>query len=291
MERLLKGERIYDEDRCDTASGHLGAEIIEALSVLTERENVVGLARTTEKAQHLGVEIRKGDYSDRGELEKSFRSVDAVLLVSGMDAPSKRIEQHRNVIDSAKNAGVGKIVYTSIQGPMSVTAFSPVVQSNRQTEEDVRSSDMDWVIGRNGIYIEPDIEYIETYRKKGEISNCAGKGKCGYTSRAELAFAYAHMLTEDKHNGQTYNLHGEPITQYQLVDYLNMVFGTNLIYKPITLKEYRQERVVELGEFLGNIITGIYEGIHEGKFENRSHFAEAAGRQHQSWESYFKALR
>ena len=55
-----------------------------------------------------------------------------------------------------------------------------------------------------------------TNRKDGKITNCAGDGRCAYTTRAELADAYARMLTEDQHNGQTYNLAGPAITQYEL---------------------------------------------------------------------------
>ncbi len=273
------------------ASGQLGTEIIKATVALLARENVIGLARTPDKARNLGVEIRPGDYNDETVLEKSLQSVDTVLLVSGMDAPEKRIEQHRNVIRAAKNAGVKKIVYTSVQGAEEGTAFSPIIKSNRQTEEDVRTSGLDWVIGRNGIYIEPDVEYIETYKKSGAIINSAGDGKCGYTTRSELAYAYASMLTQDKHNGHTYNLHGEAITQYQLAEYLNSAFGTNLSYTPVTAEEYRQERIAELGEFLGTVIAGIYQGIRDGKADNPSHYYEAAGREHVSWPIYFAKLK
>jgi len=272
------------------ASGHLGSEIIKATAALHSAGQVIGMARTPEKAQHLDVEIRPGDYNDRIALEKSLQSVDAVLLVSGMDTPENRIGQHRNVIEAAKGAGVKKIVYTSVQGAEEGTAFSPIIQSNRQTERDVRESGLDWVIGRNGIYIEPDVEYIETYRKLGGIFNCAGDGKCGYTTRPELAYAYARMLTEDRHNGQTYNLHGEALTQQQLADYLNGAFGTELTYTAVSVEEYREERIAELGAFLGTIIAGIYQGIRDGKADNPSHFATAAGREHQSWHSYFQTL-
>jgi len=272
------------------ASGHLGSEIVKATVTLLSSEQVVGLARTPEKAQHLGVEIRPGDYGDRDALEKSLQSVDALLLVSGMDAPDKRIVQHRNVIEAAKSAGVKKVVYTSVQGAEEGTAFSPITLSNRQTEQDVRDSGLDWVIGRNGIYIEPDVEYIENYRAAGGIHNCAGDGKCGYTTRPELAYAYARMLTEDKHNAQTYNLHGEALTQQRLAEYLNSAFGTTLTYTPMTVEEYREERIAELGDFLGTIIAGIYQGILEGKADNPSHFRAAAGREHQSWPDYFAQL-
>jgi NAD(P)H dehydrogenase (quinone) len=243
------------------------------------------------KAEPLGVEVRPGDYTSQNELTKSLQGVDSLLLVSGMDAPDQRIGQHRNVIEAAKNAGVSKIVYTSIQGAEKDTAFSPVVQSNRQTEEDIRSSGLRWVIGRNGIYIEPDVEYIDTYKQRGEIANCAGKEKCGYTTRGELAVAYVRMLTEAKHDGQTYNLHGEAITQQQLAEYLNDAFGTDLKYRALTVAEYREERIAELGEFLGTVIAGIYEGIRNGAANNESHYCQAAGREHQSWQAYFDQLK
>ncbi len=150
---------------------------------------------------------------------------------------------------------------------------------------------MAWVIGRNGIYIEPDIEYMDHYRRAGSISNCAGDGQCGYTSRPELAHAFAHMLTEDKHDGHTYNLHGELLTQYQLTDHLNRAFGTQLNYREVSVEAYRQERTAELGEFLGGVIAGIYEGIRMGAYDNPSHYFEAAGRPHQTWADYFERLR
>lgn len=273
------------------ASGQLGSEIVRATAEIVGTENVIGLARTPSKAESLGVEIRPGDYTSRQDLQESLRGVDTLLLISGMDAPDKRIQQHRNVIDSAKQAGVRKIVYTSIQGAEQNTAFSPIVQSNRQTEQDVRESGIAWVIGRNGIYIEPDVDYIATYIERGEIANCAGDGKCGYTTRSELAYAYARMMTESKHDAQTYNLHGEAITQQQLTEYMNAAFGTDLKYRSMSVQEYREDRIAELGEFMGNVIAGIYEGIRNGEVNNPSHFTEAAGRDHLSWKVYFDGLK
>jgi NAD(P)H dehydrogenase (quinone) len=272
------------------ASGQLGTHIVRAMLALLPSANLVGLARTPDKAKHLGVEIRPGDYNEKDVLEESLQSVDAVLLVSGMDAPERRIEQHRNVIEAARSAGVKKMVYTSVQGAAQATAFSPIIQSNRQTEEDVRGSGLDWVIGRNGIYIEPDVEYVETYKKSGGITNCAGDGRCGYTTRPELAYAYARLVTEEKHNGHTYNLHGEAITQYELTDYLNSAFDTDLSYTPMTVEEYREDRVAELGEFMGTVITGIYQGIRDGEADNPSHYLEAADREHVSWPFYFASV-
>ena len=265
-----------------SASGHLGSAIVKALLKATKKENIIAIARTTEKAEHLGVEVRKGDYNSREDFNAALKGIDIVLLVSGMDEPQKRIQQHRNVIEAAKQNGVQKIVYTSIVGAEENNAFSPVVQSNRQTEEDIRNSGLQWVIGRNGIYIEPDLEYIDTYIKGGEIRNSADQGKCTYTSREELGYAYAKMLLEEKHNGNTYNLVGEAISQKQLADFINQVYGTKLVYNALSIEAYKADRIAGLGDFLGTIIAGIYEGIKNGANDVHSDYEKATGRPHKS---------
>lgn len=263
-----------------SASGKLGASIVEHLIKEIGKDNVIGIARTPERAQYLGVEIRKGDYNNREDFELALQGIDTVLLVSGMDEPQKRIIQHRNVIEAAKTNGVKKIVYTSIVGAEDGNAFSPIVQTNRQTEQDIIASGLDYVIGRNGIYIEPDLEYLDTYKKEGEIRNCAGDRKCTYTSRQELGYAYTKMLVENKHNGQTYNLVGEAITQLQLTDYINKAYGTELNFKSISEEKYLAERKAELGNFIGTVVTGIYQGIKNGANDVSSDFEKATGRKH-----------
>lgn len=263
-----------------SASGHLGSVIVKELIREIGKENVVAIARTVQKAEHLGVEVREGDYNSREQFNRALKGIDALLLVSGMDEPQKRIQQHRNVIEAAKENGLKKIVYTSIVGAEEGTAFSPIVQSNRQTEKDVQASGLEWVIGRNGIYIEPDLEYIDTYVKEGGIRNSAADGKCGYTSRPELAFAYTQMLLNSTVNGKVLNLVGEAITQSELADLINQVYGTDLSYTSVSIEEYKEERIKALGEFMGTVIAGIYEGIKKGANHVRSDYVKAAGRAH-----------
>lgn len=273
------------------ANGKLGSSVVKELLKEIDKENVIGIVRTPEKASHLGIEVRKGDYNSREDFNSALIGIDSVLLISGMDDPQKRIQQHRNVIEAAKQNGVRKIVYTSIIGDEEETAFSPIVKSNRQTEKDVKESGLKWVIGRNGIYIEPDLEYVDTYVKEGEIRNCAGDGKCGYTSRDELGFAYTQMLLHDKHNGQTYNLVGEPITQTQLAELINQEFNTNLKFNSVGVDEYEKERKAELGDFIGTVIAGIYNGIKKGVNDVPSDFEKAAGRPHKSTVQIMKEFK
>jgi len=99
-----------------TASGKLGITIIKALITEIGSDNVIGIARSPEKAKSFEVEIRKGDYNNKDEFLEALKEIEVVLIVSGMDHPDKRIGQHRNIIEAAKENGVRKIVYTSIVG-------------------------------------------------------------------------------------------------------------------------------------------------------------------------------
>lgn len=265
-----------------TANGHLGSSIIKQLVKEIGKEQVIGIARTPQKASHLGVEIRQGDYDRIETFETALQGVKAVLIVSSNGKPKHRIEQHRNVIEAAKSNAVQKIVYTSILGNPEETAFSPVIASNRQTEKDVQNSKLNWAIGRNSLYLEPDLEYIDIYQKTGEIANCAGEGKCTYTTRQELAVAYTKMLLEDKHQGQIYNLGGQGVTQKKLAETINQIYNSSIQFKDMSVEDYLAERKESLGDFLGTIIAGIYEGIRNGAFAVSSDFEKASGRPHKS---------
>jgi len=155
----------------------------------------------------------------------------------------------------------------ALNGDEGNSTFDTIVKSNRQTEQDIRESGLEWSIGRNGLYIEPDVEYIEIYIKEGEIANCAGDGLCSYTTRSELAYAYV-----------------------QLTAYLNAAFGTSLVYEEMTPEAYLTFQQNVNGEFLGKVIAGIYIKIRNGEFNIQSDFEAAAGRKHLEWKDYFISL-
>jgi len=272
------------------ASGQLGSAIVRQLKAMVGAEKILALARTPENAAKLGVPVLKADYDQKEDFLAALPGTRVLLIVSGMDQPDKRIRQHRNIIKAAKESGVQKIVYTSIAGAEGSSSFDPIVQSNRQTEEDIRESGLQWSIGRNGIYIEPDVAYIEHYKKDGKIANCAGTGLCSYTTRYELAFAYSQMILKDDRNGKIFNLTGEAISQDQLCQYLNQSFGTNLYFEDMSPADYLNLQLKNNGEFLGPIIAGIYAKIRQGEFEMKSDYMQAAGRPHISWEAYFASL-
>jgi NAD(P)H dehydrogenase (quinone) len=97
------------------ATGHLGSAAISHLLKNTAASNIVAFARDENKAKHLkekGIEVRIGTYDDKSSLDLAMQGIEKVLLISG-NAPS-RLQQHKNVVDAAKKAGIKHIVFTSI---------------------------------------------------------------------------------------------------------------------------------------------------------------------------------
>lgn len=272
----------------NAASGGLGGAIAQATAQLLGKENVIAVARTPEKAAHLGLETRAGDYNDKDQLTEAYKGADVVLLVSSNAPPSERVAQHKNVIEAAIAAGVKRLVFTSIAGGIRGGTFSPIVKTMQETEILLENSDIDWTIGRNGLYIEPDFEYVNKYIEAGKIVNSAGDALCAYTSREELGAAYAHIIATEGHRSKIYNLTGPAITQQALVDIINEMYGANITYEAMTVEAYEQDRVAELGEYMGKIISGIYEAIHKGDFDVDSDFEALLGRPHETVRAFFE---
>ena len=90
--------------------------------------------------------------------------------------PDDRVQMHRNVIGGAKRAGVRKLLYTSVigNGLEDDTLFAPVQAVNRQAEEDLKRSGLEWVIGRNGLYLEIDVEHIVAAAQEGGVFRNSG---------------------------------------------------------------------------------------------------------------------
>lgn len=271
------------------ASGKLGRSVLRALGALNLGRPVVGLARTPHTAQGQGVDIRPGDFDLPEQLEASLRGVERLLMISTNQDPAARITQHRNVLGAARRAGVARIVFTSVQGIDGAPANS-VGASFLRTEADVKASGLTWALGRNGVYIEPDLEAMAQYAAQGEIANSAGTGRCGYTTRAALGAAYAQLLSGEVGWGQTSNLHGTPLTQAQLARHLSTAFDVPLIYRPMEAQAYLEDRIAALGPMLGPIIAGIYDTIRTGGLDNPSHYRLVTGHPHPSWEDFFASL-
>ena len=236
------------------ATGQLGKLVVESLKQKVASENIVVLVRTPEKASDLGVEAKAFDYSNKESQVEALRGIDTLLLISGSEV-GQREAQHANVIASAKEAGVKKIVYTSVLHADTSTLSLAV--EHIATEKNLKESGLTYTILRNGWYTENYAGSIGGALAGGAFIGSVGDGKISSAARIDFAEAAATVLATEGHDGKVYELAGD--TSYTLTDLaaeISAQTGKTLPYANLPEAEYAKILTsFGLPEFLAQAIA------------------------------------
>ncbi|MEL4319654.1 SDR family oxidoreductase [Leifsonia sp. YIM 134122] len=222
------------------ASGHLGRLAVESLLARgVEPASIVAAGRSVEKLADLaerGVRTARIDYADAASLAAAFNGADAVLLVSGSEV-GQRVEQHRNAIDAAVAAGVGRIVYTS--APKATTSPLILAPEHKATEDLLQASGLSVTILRNGWYTENYVGAVTDAGTSGVIAASVGDGRVASASRADYAEAAAVVLTTDGHDGAVYELSGDDAWSFtELAEAASEVLDTPVTFQSLSPEEH-----------------------------------------------------
>jgi NAD(P)H dehydrogenase (quinone) len=249
------------------ATGHLGHATIQALLPKVAAHEIVALVRDPQKAEplrQLGVQLRQGSYDDPTSLEAAFQGIDTVLFISTSEIEYQaRMQQHQNVIDAARAAGVRHVVYTSVVNPSRTSYFS-ASPSHLATEEYLLASGLTYTIFRNTLYLDLVPAFVgEDALTSGQFYYAAGEGKVSYALRAEIAEALANALTTSGHDNQIYDIApGPAYSMHDVAAALHEVTGQPVAYVPISPEDMaagmRQHQVPEP---VVSLMTGIAQAM------------------------------
>jgi NAD(P)H dehydrogenase (quinone) len=218
------------------ATGHLGRIVVEKLKVKIPAENIVALVRTPEKASDLEVEARVFDYSKSEGLVTSLQGVDYLLLISSSEV-GQRTQQHANVIDAAKIAGVKWIVYTSLLH--ADKSSLSLADEHLATEAALKASGIPHTVLRNGWYTENYTGSVKGAIAAGAFIGSAGDGKIASAARTDYAEAAVSVLTNEGHVGKVYELAGdEAYTLSELAAEISRQTGKDIPYNNLPEAEY-----------------------------------------------------
>jgi len=255
------------------ATGHLGAAVIEQLLKKTDSANVVAFARDEAKAKHLtekGVEVRYGSFDDTASLDKAMRGIEKVFLIS-TTAPN-RFDQHKNVVNAARNAGVKFIAYTSApRKDLEKLATKPLFESHYKTEDYIMSSGLNYVFLRNTIYTDMIPLYASEKVFETGIHLPAGEAKLAFALRREMGEATANLLLQsESHHNKAYDITNVELYSFDdVARALSELSGRTVIYKNTdaeTFKSKLQER--GLPEAAALMLTALITDIKNHHFES-----------------------
>ena len=216
------------------ATGQFGAIALNLLKA--KNANIIALVRSPEKIS--GVEARQFDYSKTEGQVEVLQGVDTLILVSSSEV-GQRIQQHKNVIEAAKKAGVKHIIYTSLLGATNENTVKSLAGEHVATEAALKASGITYTILRNGWYTENYTESIPTALENNAFYGSAKTGRISSALRAELAEAAVNVALGEGHENQTYELAGS--TSWTLADLaaeISKQIGKEISYVDLPAEDY-----------------------------------------------------
>lgn len=167
-----------------------------------------------------GASIQELDYSDPANLERVFAGADAVSFISTWLIGEGRRQQHRNVIDAAKAAGVKRICYTSFVGADlgdggEDMPFLP--RDHAYTEKLIIASGLQYNIQRNYLYMDNVPQFFaQTWHFTGDKWLCNSGGEKGaFVAREDCGRVLGALLMGKGEPNTIYTVTGPQAVTYK----------------------------------------------------------------------------
>jgi NAD(P)H dehydrogenase (quinone) len=221
------------------STGALGSRVARRLAAEGVRQRLV--VRDPGRAPVLrGSELAVAEYRDGPAMRKALDGVETVLLVSASESED-RVDEHLTAVESAREAGVQRIVYTSFLGAGPESTFT-LARHHWATEQAIRGSGMAFTFLRDSMYAD-----FVPFMVDGEdrvIRGPGGDGRVSLVARDDVAsVAEAVLLAGGAHDGLAYDVTGpQALTLQEVADILGDVTGRPVGYEVETVEEAFRSR-------------------------------------------------
>jgi uncharacterized protein YbjT (DUF2867 family) len=228
--------------------------------------SVRALSRDRARAQAIpelaGAELVEGDSSQPETLDGVFAGAEKVYLVPPL-APGWNAMQ-TGLIDAAVRAGVTHIVRISAIG-VGPEEPSMSLTHHWQGEQDMEACGIAFTHVRGNSFSQNLLYEAATIVGENRFYDCVGDAPFAKVDTRDIGEVVAKVLTEDGHEGQTYELTGpEPLTYAEMARRLSAVLGREIEYVNLSVDERAaQLEAAGLPDWLAREFSAIYgEGFY-----------------------------
>ncbi|RYF77180.1 MAG: SDR family NAD(P)-dependent oxidoreductase, partial [Cytophagaceae bacterium] len=239
-----------------------------------------------------GVTIRVGNYDDTASLDQAMQEIDKVLLIAGTDE-DKRVQQHMNVIDAAKKAGVQLVAYTSRALNDRQTLANKLMEGHFLTEDYLIASGLNYALFRNILYMDAIPQFVGPTVFDTGIRLPAGQGRVAFALGNDMAEAMATVLADESNATKIYTLTaGESYSFSDVAAALTSISGKTVPYTPVEKSAFESQMLARgLPEQMVQRVTGFMTDIANGQEDQvRPDLEELLGRKPTSLEEGLKTL-
>ena len=273
------------------ATGNVGGVLIPNLTNLGA--DVRALVRDESKAQGLkdaGIEVVVGDLDKPDTLDAAFRGVDQVFLITPPNP--NQVIQAKNGIQAAKRTGSPFIVRLSAGAIQEMPGALPRISGQHaETDPMLKASGLPYTIIRPHNFMQGTMMAAQTVASQGVVYMAVKDGKIGMIDVRDVADVAVKVLTEDGHDGKTYNLTGPAsISFHDVAAALSKALGKEVNYVNVPLEAAREAMIgMGLPEWIadafGEYMTAFSEGY--GDFTTPD-VQEVTGRPARSYETFVR---
>ncbi len=241
------------------ATGNLGSAVVNALTS-KGFDVIVGATNPVKAEMPLGVKAVKVVYEEPDSIDKAFKGVSGLFLIAppmDPEAPSKLIP----VIDKAKVAGVGHIVFNSALG-VDHNEEAPL----RIIEQYLKGSGVNYTILRPNFFMENfSTGFIAPMIADGGIFLAANNGKTSFISTKDIA-EVAALAFQHKRFGVEYNLTGpDALDHTQAAKIISENTGKDVKFHALREEEMLQgARDNGMPEGAVQYMAILYSAVREG---------------------------
>jgi len=213
-----------------------------AQSLLKRGAPIRVLVRDAEKASALkeaGAELVIGNASDRDSVAKALDGVDRALLI--LPNSDEQVAQEAQFVDLAKEAGVKHLVKMSSMEAVPGTT-NPIPSIHVQSENYIRESGLPWTFIKPNFFMQNLMGSAATIKEQGKFFMPMKDGKTAMADVRDLGEAMAVVLTEDGHEGQSYELTGPELLSFaDVADRFSQALGRKIEYVDVPMDGYMEK--------------------------------------------------
>jgi uncharacterized protein YbjT (DUF2867 family) len=211
------------------ATGANGSELIRRLSAAGMP--VRAMVRTRRGGSMPGVEVVIGDFDQASSLQWALSGIERAFLVSNS---SERAEtQQLGFVKVARDAGLRHIVYLSrVNADKDSTVR--LLRAHGILEDAIASSGMAFTHLRPNLYMQGLLRFRASILSESRFAAPMGAARVSMVDVRDIAAVAARALTEDGHEGKTYDITGpDALTYGEAAAHLTQVLGREILFADI----------------------------------------------------------
>lgn len=278
------------------ATGEVGSELVKEL--LQREAGVRALTRKQRKPDTFpdAVEMAVGDLSDPLSIGEAIKNVDKLFLLIGAENVPVELTQALTAYGLAKKAGLKHVTYVSVYRADQFLEV-PHFANKYAVEQAIRAGGMPYTILRPAYFAQNELRLKTELTGPGVYPIPVGNQGVAVVDIRDLAEAAAISLTEEGHNGKTYDLvSSEMLTGPDATGIWSRLLGKQIVYAGHADFDSFEVQLREKGSpsWLAYDLRVMFQGFVERGFSNTedqtARFAALLGHQPRTYSSFAEEL-